>query len=105
VLILHLSNRNLDLNGPAQAVAKAAGGVALIQRYRPQPGADRGGWPSPEDALVVGRSRAGVERFLGDPRWQYANAGRVRPWTDDYTNLAGALWRRLLTKLDPRSEG
>ncbi|MFI4966116.1 MAG: spermidine synthase, partial [Caulobacterales bacterium] len=31
VLILHLSNRNLDLNGPAQAVARAAGGVALIQ--------------------------------------------------------------------------
>jgi len=29
----------------------------------------------------------------------------VRPWTDDYTNLFGALWRRLKQKLDPNSEG
>ena len=42
VLILHLSNRNLDLNGPAQAVAKAAGGVALIQHDVP-PRAPGGG--------------------------------------------------------------
>jgi SAM-dependent methyltransferase len=105
VLILHLSNRNLDLNGPAQAVAKAANGVALIQHYRPAPGADLGGWPSPEDAVIVARSPAGLARFAGDPRWQGTEPDKVRPWTDDYTNLFGALWRRLLQKMDPKSEG
>jgi len=105
VLILHLSNRNLDLNGPAQAVARAAGGVAMIQHYRPAPGADLGGWPSPEDAVIIARSQAGLARFAGDPRWQPANAHGVRPWTDDYTNLFGALWRRLKQKFDPNSEG
>ena len=104
VLVLHLSNRNLDLNGPAQAVARAAGGVALIQHFRTTPATDRGGWPSPEDAVIVARSRAGLERFLGDPRWKYANAGTVRPWTDDYTNLIGALWRRIEQRLDPNSD-
>lgn len=105
VLILHLSNRNLDLNGPAQAVAKAAGGVALIQHFRPKAGEDRGGWPSPEDAVIVARSPAGLARFSHDPRWQKTEPDKVRPWTDDYTNLFGALWRRLLIKMDPRSEG
>jgi SAM-dependent methyltransferase len=105
VLILHLSNRNLDLNGPAQAVAKAAGGVALIQHFRTTRTTDPSGWPSPEDAVIVGRSRAGLERFVHDPRWKFANAGKIRPWTDDYTNLFGALWRRLLVKLDPATEG
>jgi len=105
VIILHLSNRNLDLNGPAQAVAKAAGGVALIQHYRPDFVKDRAGWPSPEDAVIVARSPAGLARFAHDPHWQPTEPDKVRPWTDDYTNLFGALWRRLLIKLDPRSEG
>jgi SAM-dependent methyltransferase len=101
VLILHLSNRNLDLNGPAQAVAKAAGGVGMIQHYRPRPDQDRGGWPSPEDAVIVGRSPAGLARFAHDPRWKAADPDLVRPWTDDYTNLVGALWRRLRERMDP----
>jgi SAM-dependent methyltransferase len=103
VLILHLSNRNLDLDGPAEAVAKAAGGVALIQHYRPRPGEDLAGWPSPEDAVIVARSPAGLASFAHDPRWQLTDPDRVRPWTDDYTNLFGALYRRLLEKLDPGS--
>jgi len=105
VLILHLSNRNLDLNAPAQAVAKAAGGVALIQKYRPAPGADRGGWPSPEDAVIIARSPAGLARFAHDPRWRPTQPDKVRPWTDDYTNLFGALWRRVTERLDPKREG
>jgi spermidine synthase len=98
VLVLHLSNRNLELNKPAQAVAAAAGGVALRQQYRPSP-ADARTWASPEDVLIIGRSQAALDRFKGDRRWLRPNPGQVRPWTDDYTNLAGALWRRLRQKL------
>jgi len=98
VLILHLSNRNLELNKPAQAVAAAAGGVALRQQYRPSK-AEEAGWASPEDALIVARSPAGLARFAGDRRWIKSNPNLARPWTDDYTNLAGALWRRLTQKL------
>ena len=104
VLVLHLSNRNLDLNGPALAVAKAAGGVAMIQHYRPAPGADMGEWPSREDAVIIARSPAGLARFVQDRRWRPADGSEVRPWTDDYTNLFGALWRRLQQRLDPASD-
>ena len=104
VLILHLSNRNLDLNGPAQAVARAAGGVAMIQHYRPKPNQDLGGWPSAEDAVIVARSPAGLQRFVHDSRWKPANPDLVRPWTDDYTNLVGALWRRLRQRMNPHGE-
>lgn len=94
VLILHLSNRNLDLMGPAQAVATAAGGVALVQEYRPGP--DTGAaWESAEDAVIIARSPAGMAWFADDPRWMRADPTLARPWTDDYTNLAGALYRRL----------
>ncbi|MBS0333127.1 MAG: fused MFS/spermidine synthase [Proteobacteria bacterium] len=99
VMILHLSNRNLDLAGPAQAVAKAAGGYALIQHFRPSPDEDRAGWPTSEDALIVGRTPGALAGFAADPRWKPADPGGVRPWTDDYVNLVGALMRRLRQKL------
>ncbi|MDB5447751.1 MAG: putative spermine/spermidine synthase protein [Phenylobacterium sp.] len=94
VLILHLSNRNLELDGPAQAVAHAAGGAALVQQHRVKPG--RGaGWESDEDAVIVGRSPAALAAFAADPRWRADDPGQARAWTDDYVNLPGALWRKL----------
>jgi len=105
VLILHLSNRNLDLRGPAQAAVRAAGGVGLLQRFRPG-AAERAGWASAEDAVIIARSQAGLDRFAGDSRWTPADPAGIRPWSDDYTNLAGALWRRMRDKysLDPSAD-
>ena len=56
-------------------------------------------------AVIVARSPSGLAPFTHDRRWQATDPGKVRPWTDDYTNLFGALWRRMKTKMDPRSEG
>jgi len=95
IVILHLSNRNLDLNSPAQAVAHAAGGFGLFQHYEPGPGTV---WDSPEDAVIIGKSPAAIAPFAHDRRWAAAKPGLARPWTDDYTNLVGALWRRLREK-------
>jgi hypothetical protein len=104
VLILHLSNRNLELNKPAMAVAQAAGGYALIQHYRPGASADRTGWPSPQDAVIVGRTPQALALFAADHRWRRTDPTAVRPWTDDYVNLVGALYRRVKEKLDPNSD-
>jgi len=94
VLVLHLSNRNLDLMGPAQGLARAAGGVAMMQEYRP--GEDGPGtWESAEDVVIIARTQAGLERFHFDDRWRDVDPNIARPWTDDYTNLAGAMYRQL----------
>jgi len=92
VLILHLSNRNLDLDGPAQSLARAVGAYGLIQKYQPATNAH---WDSAEDAVIIGKSKAAIARYAADRRWAPADPLLVRPWTDDYTNLIGALWRRL----------
>jgi hypothetical protein len=94
VVILHLSNRNLELDGPAQAVAQAAGGHALLQVHEANPALPEM-WESAEDAVIVARTEAGLAPFAADPRWRPADPRGVRPWTDDYTNLFGALVRRL----------
>jgi len=94
VVILHLSNRNLELDGPAQAIALAAGGDALLQVHFANPRLPEM-WESSEDAVIVSRTAAGLAPFAADPRWRPADPRGVRPWTDDYTNLFGALVRRL----------
>jgi len=94
VLVLHLSNRNLELRSPAMAVAKAAGGYALLQRHRAADTSPRY-WESGEDVLIIGRSPAALAAFEADDRWQRADARGTKPWTDDYTNLVGALVAQL----------
>lgn len=95
VLILHLSNRNLDLMNPAQAVARAAGGYALAQNYRAPDKDPPGTWDSSEDAVIVARSPEALAAFKATGKWADGNPFKARPWTDDYTNLAGALYANL----------
>ncbi|MDP1736144.1 MAG: fused MFS/spermidine synthase [Caulobacter sp.] len=99
VLILHLSNRNLELRAPAMAVAKAAGGYALLQRHNKDWDTPNM-WESSEDALIVGRTAAALAAYEADERWQRSDPTLARPWTDDYTNLVGALWGRLKERFE-----
>ncbi len=94
VLILHLSNRNLELRSPAMAVAEAAGGFAVIQRHD---AADDSPplWESSEDAMLITKSLKAIEPYEADPRWNATDPTAARPWTDDYMNLIGALYAQL----------
>ncbi|MBS0488642.1 spermidine synthase [Phenylobacterium sp.] len=94
VLIVHLSNRNLELRAPAMAVAEAAGGFALIQRHSPAK-ASPPLWESAEDAMIVSRSLAALAPYEADDRWAQTDPTAARPWTDDYMNLAGAMYAQL----------
>ena len=94
VIIMHLSNRNLELMAPVAAIAQAAGGAALRQHYAPPPGAVQL-IDTAEDAVIVARNATALAPYRGDRRWTPALSHGVRVWTDDYTNLFGALVRRL----------
>lgn len=94
VLVLHLSNRHLELRSPAMAVAEAAGGHAMLQRHEAAEGMPAL-WESAEDVVIVGRTQAALAPFEHDARWQPADARGARPWTDDYMNLLGAIYGRL----------
>jgi spermidine synthase len=93
IVILHLSNRNLDLRGPAQAAAIASGGHGLLQRHVGDPQKPFM-WESSEDAVIIARNEAALAPYAHDPRWTRAKTS-VRPWTDDYTNVAASLVARM----------
>jgi hypothetical protein len=94
VVIMHLSNRHLELMSPVAGIARAAGGVAREQHYIPAPGADQL-TDTAEYAIIVTRNDAALAPFARDKRWIPADPHGVRIWTDDYSNLFGALVRRL----------
>ncbi|WP_298162877.1 spermidine synthase [Brevundimonas sp.] len=92
VVILHLSNRNLDITLPAAAAAQRLGAANLHQLYQEAPTAPDMAEASTE-ALILSPTEAGLAEFRGDPNWGELADTEVRPWTDDYVNLFGSLWR------------
>jgi len=96
VVLLHLSNRNLELTGPAAAAAHAAGGHVLKGEHW----VDEGVSPYVESAgivLLVAPDARSLDRYRGDPQWAYTPRP-ARPWTDDYTNVWGAMIARFTGK-------
>jgi SAM-dependent methyltransferase len=91
VLILHLSNRNLELEGPAAAAVRAAGGTAFIQNYRSQAASPY--IESDSQALLAARDPMSLKSYLAAGAWRPPTL-KARPWTDDYTNVFGALISR-----------
>jgi spermidine synthase len=91
LLMLHLSNRNLALEAPAAATAKAVGATALMQDFSPTAGTP-GIAAAPSQVMILSRSPNALAAFARDPRWRPARDNGVRAWTDDYTNIVGALF-------------
>jgi SAM-dependent methyltransferase len=99
VLVLHLSNRNLDLMRPAQAAVLAAGGFALAQEHKADPALPLL-WESSENAVIATRTPLALLPFAADARWRPADPQGVAPWTDDHTDLFGALVRRTAARFN-----
>ena len=97
VVVLHLSNRNLELDTAAVATARAIKAPVMMQVYWDKPGALYG-WSSSTDAVIVGKTPQALADFAKDKRWIAPPPSTTRPWTDDYTNLIGALYRRMRQK-------
>ena len=92
VLVLHLSNRNLEITLPAQAAAQALNVPSRHQVYIERPDAPDMAEASTE-ALILSPTEAGLAEFIADGRWNQLAPTEVRPWTDDYVNLFGSLLR------------
>lgn len=92
VVLLHLSNRNLEIVLPTIAAAKALGRPALHGLYVEDNSLPVMSIASTE-AVVISPTERGLADFRGKPNWREVPKTDVRPWTDDYVNLFGALWR------------
>ncbi len=93
LLLVHISNRFLDLEPVVDAAARAGGWRARRLDYRPSP-LDRG---RPSSSLWIAMSRAPAtmaKLTRGDPDWEPLQ-GRTgfAGWTDDYSTIRPLLKR------------
>lgn len=89
VLVFHISNKHLDLGSVLQRVGAAEGLAMRRQAWSPE--GDKTVRATSSDVMVLARSDAALAPLDADPRWRKADALPGRAWTDDYTNVMGAL--------------
>jgi len=90
VLVLHLTNRHLELTRIAEAAVAEIGGLkGLLFRDRPEQrrGFDRSG----TDVMLVTRADDMFDALASDPRATSLGPARTRAWTDDFSDVLGAL--------------
>lgn len=90
VLIFHISNRHVDLTRTVARIGAAENAVMRRQLFNPGKGADQTE-ASASLVIMLAKSESALAPFADDPRWTVLESDGKRPWTDDYSNLVGAL--------------
>src|SRR5438874_12789413 len=92
-VVMHVSNRHLDLETVVVGIADANDLKSWV--YNEDSGRD-GDYIFSTDVVISAREDADVGRLASSKVWEQTEADdRVRVWTDDYSNILGALYRRL----------
>jgi hypothetical protein len=90
VLVIHISNRHLQLAPVVARLAASQEFVALQQLEQMGPG-----WPegkTPSHWVVMAPNRANLGSLIGDPRWSPLAPSTSTPlWTDDFSNILSVL--------------
>lgn len=101
ILTIHISNRHLELESVVGALAREAGVRALFKNDAPVHQAADG---TPLAFTLENRTSSMVVAIAKNPEvllplaalpgWAPIDDRGVAAWTDDYSNILGALWRR-----------
>lgn len=89
VFIAHISNRHLALENVFARLAELEGATALFQSYAPE--AEFTLDETPTMAMLFAKNEAVLERALATGKWRKVESDGKRAWTDDYSNIIGAM--------------
>jgi hypothetical protein len=95
VLIFHISNRHLDLL-PVIAAAAAGEGLGVIAKRDDRANNSLIDYRSNALVAVLARNAADLGDLPNRPGWDWPKAEAIPAWTDDYSNVLGALLRKKL---------
>lgn len=93
-IALHISNRYLELASVVRDIASSLGLVVAFKRDQISPVAAENGMRTSALVAVVTRPGSNLAPLRARGGWieaEAASTGRV--WTDDYSNIPGAIWR------------
>ena len=93
MLVMHLSNRHLDLKGVVAANAEKLGLKVVTGTFVPKNDAETVNMATKSMVAVLVRNQEDFGALLKDTRWQPASGNGLTPWTDGYSNILQAMWR------------
>ena len=94
LLVMHISNRHMDLSQIVARVADHLDAPVLYQFYIPPEGLDGEFAESASQVVVLANTAEALSTLRNDPRWAALQSDGKRPWTDDYSNVIGAIWAK-----------
>lgn len=94
-ILVHISNRNMDLS-PVVAASAAAHGLTGGVRHGVAEGGTREAMTAPAIVAMVARDARHLGAVAGSPAWPpLAVPAGFQTWTDDYSNIIDPIMRRL----------
>lgn len=93
VVLMHVSNRNLELTSVAVGIADANGLKSWVSAHD----LDRSGeYIFASTVVLSAKDEADIGELAESKLWELtAPTAGQRVWTDDYSNVLGAVWRQL----------
>jgi hypothetical protein len=92
-VVMHVSNRHLELSSVVVGIAEANGLQSWV--YSEDSGRDNE-YIFATSVVVCAREEADVGELASSDEWALTEADKKqRIWTDDYSNVLGAVYRRL----------
>jgi hypothetical protein len=93
VVVMHVSNRHLELSSVVVGIADANGLKSWV--FSHDAGRDSE-YVFSTTVVISARAAADIGRLADDEKWVLTEARKDRRvWTDDYSNILGAVWRRM----------
>ena len=94
VIVMHISNRHLELHTVVEGIAAANGLKTWVWR-RDKDDSDDINYVFSSDVVISAQNAEDIGALARDSSWVLNTPNpTVRTWTDDYSNVAGALWRK-----------
>ena len=94
VLVMHVSNNHMTLETVVARIADDLGVPARYQFYVTDKATADSYRSQSSQVVVLAKSDAALARLDQDGRWGVLESDGKRPWTDDYSNLIGAIWEK-----------
>jgi hypothetical protein len=93
VIVMHISNRHLELARLVAAVGAAEGLVTLVKNDR-NANEFAKNYKSNASVAALARSEKDLNGLLRLKGWERVSPDGVKPWTDDYSDLISSLIRK-----------
>jgi hypothetical protein len=97
IVLLHVSNQHMALATVVSRIAADLGVPGRMQYYTPPTGPDTKPFHSQASIVVaLAHNEAALASLAAADGWEPVKSDGGRAWSDDFSNIPGAIWDRLV---------